>query len=259
MNDAVGAGDVGLHHVGVVHLLVAKIQLREVGGGREELRVAPLRELEGLARAGEVALGGEHRAAHIRGERAVGLLLLPLLFFVGKGTKARVQVLLIPLLVVGLQFLPYLGGSLPIESLGTFAKHWTFNGVVHETLFLYFADNQRTRIVGGILLAAVVLLLSLSKRDLTDKIYLSVLFLLLFSPVVHPWYVTWLAVLLPIARRWSGIALTSTVSLTSLTVMQYKLSGVWMQHPLVLVVEYLPVIVLLYLESRKPVPTAAPG
>ena len=184
--------------------------------------------------------------------KPVGLVLLPLLFFVEKDFKARVQVLLIPLLVVGLQFLPYLGGSMPIQSLETFTKHWTFNGAIHETLFLYVADNQKTRIVCGILLAVALLLLSLSRRDLTDKVYYSILFLLLFSPVVHPWYVTWLAVFLPIARRWSGIVLASTVSLTAFTVMHYKLSGVWTQDPLVLVVEYLPVIVLVFLELRKP-------
>jgi len=63
--------------------------------------------------------------------KPVGLILLPLLFFLEKGIKARIQVLLLPLLVVGVQFLPYLGNSMPVQSLETFAKHWTFNGPIH--------------------------------------------------------------------------------------------------------------------------------
>ena len=46
---------------------------------------------------------------------------------------------------------------------------------------------------------------------------------MLLSPVVHPWYVAWVAVLLPMVRRWSGIALAAGVSLTSFTVMNYRL------------------------------------
>jgi hypothetical protein len=80
--------------------------------------------------------------------------------------------------------------------------------------------------------------------------YFSVLLLMLSSPVVHPWYVTWVAVLLPMARRWSGIALAAGVSLTSFTIMNFRLTGIWEQYPIVLAVEYLPVLVLLAVELR---------
>jgi hypothetical protein len=53
------------------------------------------------------------------------------------------------------------------------------------------------------------------------------------------------------ARRWSGIALAAGVSLTSFTVMNYRLSGVWEQYPVVLVMEYLPVILLTAFELRS--------
>ena len=100
------------------------------------------------------------------------------------------------------------------------------------------------------LLAVVMIVLILRGGGLFDTIYFSLLFLILFSPVVHPWYVCWIAVLLPVLRRWSGIVLTASVSLTSFTVMKYRLTGVWEQYPIVLLIEYLPVLVLAAMELQ---------
>jgi hypothetical protein len=149
--------------------------------------------------------------------------------------------------------------SNPFEALFTFAKNWTFNGIVFEGLYLLFADNQKARLLCVILMSIVLLILYLSKKSILDKTHLSVLLLLLFSPVVHPWYIAWLTVLLPLTRRWSGIVYAATASLTSVTILHYKLYGVWDQSPLVLVVEYLPVIVLMVQELRTddPSPTTA--
>jgi hypothetical protein len=138
--------------------------------------------------------------------------------------------------------------SNPLEALFTFIKHWTFNGIVFESLNLYFSDNQKTRLICALLFGLFLLLLSVSKKPLFDKLYLSILLLLLFSPVVHPWYIAWLMIFLPIMHRWSGILYVATASLTSLTILNYKLYGVWEQYPLILIIEYLPVILLLLYE-----------
>jgi hypothetical protein len=64
------------------------------------------------------------------------------------------------------------------------------------------------------------------------------------------WYVGWLVVLLPLAPLSSGLALAATASLPSITFVAYQLQGVWKDYPLVLVLEYAPVIVLLWLDLR---------
>ena len=89
------------------------------------------------------------------------------------------------------------------------------------------------------------------ERELIDKIYYSVLLLLLFSPVVHPWYVGWLAALLPIARRWSGLLFVSTLSLTCFTYISYQVHGVWKEEPAVWLLEYLPVIFMMIVELAR--------
>ena len=182
--------------------------------------------------------------------KPVALLLLPVLFLREKEVGEKVKVLLVPSIILAVQFLPYVFGSDPFEGLLTFTSHWTFNGVVFETLNLYYANNQTSRLICAALLVLALLPLYRSKKNLTDVLYYSVILLLLFSPVVHPWYVTWLAVLLPFARRWSGIVYSAAASLTAYTIVQFKFHGTWEQSALVLALEYLPVIILLILELR---------
>ena len=55
----------------------------------------------------------------------------------------------------------------------------------------------------------------------------------------------WLVVLLPLAPISSGVALAGTASLTSITFVTYQLHGTWKDYPLVLVLEYVPVVALL--------------
>ena len=188
--------------------------------------------------------------------KPVAVLILPILFLREKGIRHKAQVAMVPSIVVVGQFLPYVFSSNPFEGLTRFAENWTFNGVVFETLYLWFSDNQKTRMVCAILLCISLLLLYMRKKEPLDAFYFSVLLLLMFSPVVHPWYVSWLAVLLPFARRWSGIVYASFVSFSVYTIVNYKLHGNWNQSALILALEYVPVIALMFLEllrsERKP-------
>jgi hypothetical protein len=78
----------------------------------------------------------------------------------------------------------------------------------------------------------------------------SVCFFLL-SPVVHPWYLTWLAALLVI--RWSTTVFVflGLSNLANIVVYQYRASGQWVDQPYILLLEYVPVFVLLVLEMYR--------
>lgn len=140
--------------------------------------------------------------------------------------------------------------SNPFETLFTFTKDWSFNGVVFEGVYGYLQDNQLSRVICAGLLGIIILLLSYRRKDFLGTSYFSLLMLMLLSPVVHPWYVAWVAVLVPVMRRWSGIALAAGASLTSFTVMNYRLTGNWEQYPLAMAIEYLPMILFLAVELR---------
>ena len=183
--------------------------------------------------------------------KPTGLVLLPIFFFFEKDWKERLKILLIPLITLALQFVPYLFTANPFESLTTFTKNWTFNGFVFNLLDSMIHDNQKSRLICAVLLGAAILLLAFSKKQLTGKIYYAILLLLLFSPIVHPWYAGWLAVTLPFSRRWSGLVFVSTISLTSFTYITFQLQGVWKEEPIFWIIEYLPVVVFMMLELRN--------
>jgi hypothetical protein len=177
--------------------------------------------------------------------KPVPLLLLPVLFLMSRGARQKMTIVLVPILTIGLQFLPYLISGNPFEALVMFTRHWTFNGVVFEMVNAVLRDNQPSRLLCAALLVLALVPVYVSRWEPVRKYTFAVLLLLLFSPVVHPWYVTWLTVLLPLVPLRAGVVFSSTVSLTVLTVVTYTLHGRWEEYPLVYLAEYLPVGILL--------------
>ena len=88
-------------------------------------------------------------------------------------------------------------------------------------------------------------------RTIVEKIFLAFLGFVIFAPVVQPWYLTWLAVLL--ALRWSTavFVLLGLSNLSNIVVYQYRLSGVWEDNVVVLLIEYVPFFVMLIGEITK--------
>lgn len=187
--------------------------------------------------------------------KPIGILLLPILFFSEEKINDKIKIILIPFAACLIQFVPYLITSNPFESLFVFAKHWSFNGSVFSLLNSFIKNNQITRIVCGILflISLIPIYLSqvyLKQEDFIKKFYYSVLLLLIFSPVVHPWYISWLTILIPLFPKWSGIVYSSLSSLTAFTVLSYQLFGLWKEYPSVLIIEYVPVILIMLYELR---------
>ena len=183
--------------------------------------------------------------------KPVAFVILPILFLHEHGFVNRARVALLPLAVLLIPFIPYAFGANPFEALTTFSQHWFFNGALFSVLFPLFSDNQTTRLWCFAFLAIALLILYLSKRSLHEKTVLALLLLFLCSPVVHAWYLGWLIVLLPLAPFASGLALAGTASLTSITFVTYQLQGVWKDYPVVLVLEYVPVVALLLYNLLK--------
>jgi len=176
--------------------------------------------------------------------KPLAIILIPILFFNEKKYKERIKLVIIPAFICAFLYLPYIFTGSPFQSLIKFTENWTFNGVVFDILDSFIHDNQKSRLICAILLFIVYMPVILSKKDLLDKIYLSIFLLFIFSPIVHPWYLSWLAVLLPFIPRWSGIAYVGLAGLTVFTVLNYLLTGVWKEYDTVLIFEYVPVIFL---------------
>lgn len=183
--------------------------------------------------------------------KPLALIIVPVLFFTEKGAFNRTKAAVIPVLLFGLFYVPYLFTGTPFSALMTFTENWTFNGIVFHVVDAFIHDNQRARAICAVLLVIAYVPMILSKKDLLTKIYLSVFLLFIFSPIVHPWYIGWLAVLLPLVPRWSGIAYVGLSSLTAFTILSYQMTGVWHDYTAVLIFEYGPVLILLLWELWK--------
>ncbi len=201
-------------------------------------------------------LGGKKTAAYVLIGLSIcikplALIFIPLFFFHEKNPAEKFKTVIIPAVICFLLYLPYVFTGSPFQALMKFTENWTFNGVVFDILDSFIRDNQKTRLICGILLVIFYLPVILSKKDLLEKIYLSVFLLFIFSPIVHPWYLSWLAVLLPFIPRRSGIVYIGLAGLTVFTVLHYQLTGTWNDYTLVLIFEYAPVIFLFIKELIK--------
>lgn len=181
--------------------------------------------------------------------KPVALVIVPVLFFTVRSWRERVLIALVPLAVVAVQFVPYLWTSHPFAGIVAFGRHWYYNGAAFEIVRIFFRDNLTARAVCGAVLAGGILVFSLQRSPLPVMVYRNVMLLLLLSPVVHPWYITWLLAFLPLTAAWSGIAFVALASLTSLTMVDYITYGTWGISPWIMAAEYIPVVVLFSLES----------
>ena len=180
--------------------------------------------------------------------KPLGLILMPILFFQEKELLERIKIVLVPAAICAILYSPFVFSGSPFQALIAFTENWTFNGILFDFLNIFFNDNQRTRMICAAMLLLFYLPVVFSKKDMLTKLYLSVILLLICSPVVHPWYLSWAAFLLPLQPRWSGIAYVSLISMTSFTLITYQFTGVWKEYAIVLIIEYVPVLSLFLYE-----------
>jgi len=183
--------------------------------------------------------------------KPTGLLLIPFLFQNEQKILERIKSIFIPIIVFIITFLPYVFTANPLDTLINFTAKWTFNGMIYNILDIFLSNNLSIRLICGILFLVVFIFLFVYKTDFLKKVYLSLFLLMIFSPVVHPWYLIWFAVLLPVIRSHSGFYFVAAISLTSITVVTFQTVGVWQENTLVLFAEYLPLALIFFYEIFK--------
>ncbi|MBU0560130.1 MAG: hypothetical protein ABIJ40_17285, partial [Bacteroidota bacterium] len=183
--------------------------------------------------------------------KPTGLILIPFYFQNEVMLKKKLFAGAVPLIVFTITFLPYVFTATPLDTLILYSSKWTFNGMIYNAVNLFFDGTTSIRIACGILFLLAIFVIYILKIRLEAKIYLALFLLLIFSPIVHPWYLIWFAVLLPISRRVSGIYFVAAASLTFATVAQFQQTGIWNENPIVLIIEYLPLTAIFVYELWK--------
>lgn len=176
-------------------------------------------------------------------------LAAPLLAFGARALReARARFVIACAGTAILLYLPYRNAS-PLGSLGTFARTFEFNGSIYEIATAVMPPL----VARGMLAAALVMILVVLWRTgagVERAAFVWVAAALLASPIVHPWYVTWLIPFLawrraPWALVWSG-----TVVLAYTVLPRWHEEGIWELPRWVPWVEYVPVFALIAWAAR---------
>jgi len=142
---------------------------------------------------------------------------------------------------------------LPIGSLGVFASTFEFNGPVADGLGrLITRDGARWFIGAGLL--SFLGWMWLRRMGIMDVTFAWIAAVLLLSPIVHPWYLTWLIPFLAFRRDAWVLVWTGTVIAAYAVLPAWWASGVWELPTWALVLEYAPVYTLIAvwaLSSRR--------
>jgi hypothetical protein len=180
------------------------------------------------------------------------LFLFPLLF--RKGSKLEWAWLPgIPLFILVVGYLLYWNKSSEglFESLTVFNSTFAFNGLFFSVVRTMLNSNGAAHLASAAVFACCLALIFFMKRSVLEKTFLTFFCFALLSPVVHPWYLSWLAALLVL--RWSAsvFLLLGLSNLSNLVVYWHRQTGVWENKTWLLGLEYLPFLFLLAWEFSR--------
>jgi len=139
-----------------------------------------------------------------------------------------------------------------LSGLQTYAEHWIFNPSLYGWLLQGFSNPTFVKI--GLASVTMIFCWWWGKKTKDNLILFTiglVFGILLVSPVVHPWYVTWLVPLLCFYPLMSGLLWTGLVGLTYVVLIQFVAKGVWDLPTWVLGLEYGLIYPLLILELLR--------
>jgi len=116
--------------------------------------------------------------------------------------------------VAGACFAAYAGsGSHLFDSLRAYAEHWRFNDFAFAWLRTQVDDPLRARRLAAITIAAIAVTSALAARSLAGAACGGLLGALLCAPTVHPWYLLWPLVLVPLCTSRAVIVWSATIPL----------------------------------------------
>jgi hypothetical protein len=174
------------------------------------------------------------------------IMLFPLL--IKKiGIKKLVTFTSVFLLTTLIFYAPFLTSDFAIKnSLTTYLLRWEFNGSVYN-LIKMFSDQDLARIMCGILLIINITIISFKYRDFVNGTFGVFLSFVIFATTIYPWYLGWIAALNPVLNFYSVLSLLFTSNFSNFTPM----GKVWQEYWRVLLIEYLPFSLLLYIDLRN--------
>jgi hypothetical protein len=122
-----------------------------------------------------------------------------------------------------------------------YINRWEFNASVYYLLTAFIPDREAARVICGILLLISIGCIAVYFKDFMKGAVGVLLAVIIFSPVLYPWYLGWIAAVNPFAVFYSVLSLFFTVNLSNFS----PLGKVWHEYFPVLFIEYVIFFALL--------------
>ena len=163
------------------------------------------------------------------------VFLLPLVFKELKLKKA-IQFLTIFVIISALFYLPFLSGRLSVtDALSIYVSRWEFNASVYYVLTAFIHNHELARMICGVCILITAGTITFYYKNFIKASFGILLAVLIFSPVVYPWYLGWIAALNPFALFYSALSLFFTINLSNFS----PLGKIWHEYFPVLFIEYM--------------------
>lgn len=197
------------------------------------------------------------------------LAMIPVAFyFIAKPDRRWIIPFVVTLLALS-SFFFYQDGYIGfLQTLKTYTQKWEANGSFFHIIRtqcpplwplgeLFIEPWEYARMIGAIIICSLAIGLIWKRAHWTTSVYWLVLVSLLVAPVVYPWYLLWLLVIIPIiSPRWglTGLIFAATVTIN------YRLwhTPDWVLPWSWLAMEYVPVYLALGVEIFIMRPKPAP-
>jgi hypothetical protein len=179
--------------------------------------------------------------------KSYAIFALPLLLYKISFKKI---LLFIPVAVVIIiaAYVPFLNQRHPLtDMLSTYLVNWEFNGSFYNLFKLITLDGMKLRMICLALLAASALYVSFNIKLPFYKLTWLYICVAAFTTTVYPWYLGWLAVLLPFTEFYSVVVLLFMINFTNIT----PYGQVWREHDEIIFFEYLIFYIVLIYDMKR--------
>jgi len=179
--------------------------------------------------------------------KSYAIFALPLMWYRISWKKILVFIPVVVVFVV-LAYIPFLNSRHHItEMLSTYLTNWEFNGSFYNAFKLFTLNGIVLRFLCLGLLGISTLYITLRIKLPLYKLTLIYISVVACTTTVYPWYLGWLAVLLPFTEFYSVAILFFMINLTNIT----PYGQVWREHYDIIGIEYLVFYMFLVYDLKR--------
>ena len=179
--------------------------------------------------------------------KSYAVFALPLLLY-KISFKKIMQFVPIAAVIIAAAYMPFLNQRHPLtDMLSTYLVNWEFNGSFYSLFKLITLDGIKLRVICLVLLAVSALYVSFNVKLPLYKLTLIYICVVAFTTTVYPWYLGWLAVLLPFTEFYSVVILFFMINFTNIT----PYGQVWREHYDIIFIEYFIFYAVLIFDVKR--------